>query len=165
MKIIESPNLLSTLKNKYLLLDTNVFIDAFSNPKEFGLFFNELKSNETSLVTVDLIKTEFLKGAFNKTKYTEKLEFIEEIIDTCLPMTQDILDYIYELILMYKEDGKGVSFPDFLLGATLMKYKSSLFIMTKDSSDFPLNIFELASYVNVIKRKSIHCYGIYSLKE
>lgn len=72
MRIIKDPELLSILTNKHLLLDTNVFIDAFSNPVEFGKFFNELTDNQITLATLEFVKVEFLKGSFTDAKYEEK---------------------------------------------------------------------------------------------
>ena len=43
IKIIPQPNFISVIKNKHLLLDTNVFIDAFLNPHPFFDFLSELK--------------------------------------------------------------------------------------------------------------------------
>lgn len=165
MKIIKAPDLLQITSKKHLLLDTNVFIDAFSNPIEFATFFNELRDNYTTLVTLDLIRVEFVKGAFDEVRIKEKEEFLDKIVATCLPSSKDISDNILKLLKRYKEDGKGVSIVDLLLGANLMKYSSDLFLLSRDASAFQGNIFELVSYVNLVKNKSLQCYGVYAFKK
>jgi len=65
MKIVTPPDFFQTFKDKHILLDTYVFIDAFLNPSEFGKLFIELRSNGTTLISLDLVKAEFLKGAIN----------------------------------------------------------------------------------------------------
>lgn len=82
-----------------------------------------------------------------------------------MPILPDLVENVYALIKRYKEDGKGVSFSDLLLGATLMKYKSNIFLMSKNASDFPDKIFRVASYINVFKNKSLQCYEVYQFKE
>jgi hypothetical protein len=47
MKVYYPENLFKTLKQKHLLLDTNVFIDSFNfdQPQDYSIFFNDLKDN------------------------------------------------------------------------------------------------------------------------
>lgn len=161
MKILIPTDLLSILKDAHLLLDTNVFIDTSLNSIEFGKFINQLKGNRTTLVTLDVVRFEFLKGAPNLQKYKEKEELLERIVDVYLPIQKDILDNVDKLLQLYKEDGKAISITDLLLGATLMDYKTSLFLLTKNTTDFPTNIFTLATYVNLLYRKGLQTYGVY----
>jgi len=72
MKIILPTDFLEIIKDKSLLLDTNFFIDAFLNPTEFGKFMNQLRENRIILLTLDVVRMEFLKGAPNDQKYKEK---------------------------------------------------------------------------------------------
>lgn len=81
MKIILPEEFFSILKDRHLLLDTNVFIDAFINPNEFGKFFNQLKAEGCTLVTIDGVISEFIKGAPTLQKLEKKREFVDEIIE------------------------------------------------------------------------------------
>lgn len=163
MRIITPPDFFQTFKDAHILLDTSVFIDAFLNPIEFGNFFNNLKTQGTTLVSLDAVKIEFLKGAPNAEKYKQKDEFFNQIIDAFLPITNDmILSSLYKLIQVYKENGKSLSVTDLFLGAILMQYKRSLFLLTKNTTDFPTNIFNLASYINISYTKGLHSYGVYN---
>jgi len=164
MKIIIPIDFFSNLKGVPLLLDTNVFIDAFLRPTEFGKFMNQLRENRITLVTLDAVRMEFLKGAPNEQKYKEKKAFFEQMVDVYLPVRKDILDNADKLLQLYKEDGKSLSITDLLLGATLMHYKTNLFLLTKNTTDFPTNIFTLVTYVNLLYRKGIHTYGVYQYK-
>lgn len=53
MEILYPPNLITFLKNKHLLLDSNIFIDAVNKPTIFTDFFNLLKSSDVALATID----------------------------------------------------------------------------------------------------------------
>lgn len=164
MKIITPPDFLRIFKQVHILLDTSVFIDAFLNPVEFGKFFNNLKMQDNTLVSLDVVKIEFLKGAPNSEKYKQKEEFFNQIIDACLPTTNEMFfNHLYNLIQAYKEDGKSLSVTDLFLGATLMQYKRNLFLLTKNTTDFPTNIFNLASYMNISYTKGLHSYGVYNV--
>lgn len=162
MKIITPPDFFQVFKDKHILLDTSVFIDAFLNPAQFGEFFNNLKTQGSTLVSLDVVKTEFLKGAPTVEKYSQKEDFFDQIIETCLPTTNETFSNLYKLIQMYKEDGKSLSVTDLFLGATLMQYKGSLSLLTKNTTDFPTNIFNLESYINISYTKGLHTYGVYN---
>ena len=162
MKIITPQDFFQTFKDKHILLDTSAFIDAFLNPVQFGDFFNKLKDHKTTLVSLDAVKIEFLKGAPNIEKYNQKEKFFDQIIEICLPTTNETYDNLYKLIQAYKEDGKSLSVTDLFLGATIMQYKESLLLLTKNTTDFPTSIFNLQSYINISYNKGLHVYGIYS---
>lgn len=162
MKIIIPPDFLQILEEKHLLLDTNVFIDAFLNPVEFAEFFNKLHDADVVLVSLDVVKAEFLKGAANQAKYEEKEKFFSEIVDALLPINNYIFESLYEIIKEYKETGKSLSITDLLLCAELEFYGKNLFLLTKNTTEFPTNIFKLESQFNISYTKGLHAYGVYS---
>lgn len=165
MPIIKSSELLSVIKDSHILLDTSVFIDAFNNPKDFAEFFNELKENGATLVTLKVVLIEFIRGALSADKFAEKQKYIEDIIDTYLPVSTDAVDKTVELAKLYGEDGKTPSVTDFLLGGTIMQYRrGSLLLMTSDAGDFPLNVFNLDAFISIVGRKTIKTCGFYSLQ-
>lgn len=164
MKISLPEEFLSAIKNKHVILDTNVFIDAFSHLKEFANFFNQLKSEEqqTTLVTTEHVLIEFLKGSSTETRLSEKKDFLEKAIDAYLPYTPDLLKYIFELLKIYKIDSKDISLTDLYLGGLLVKYRKNIFLLTKDLTDFPTYIFNRATYVTLLEAKTIRNYGVYN---
>src|SRR5438270_396868 len=135
MEIVLPQDFLPTTKDKFLLLDTCVFIDAFSHASEFGKFFNKIKENDTTLVTIDTVLVEFLKGSPTDTKFEEKKQFVENIVETCLT-TRDLQENVEKLIKEYKIESKDLSITDLHLGATLMKYRKNICLLTRDLSDF-----------------------------
>lgn len=162
MEIITPPEFSTTINNCYLLLDTNVFIDAYNNPIKFGAFFNDVKDHGVALVTIEPVILEFLKGAPNLNKYREKLNFLTELIDITIEIPPETYKNSHKLILSYNEEGRGVSITDFLLGGMIMNSHGKLLLMSKNTTDFPTNIFKLETFINLIRRKSIQSYGIYS---
>lgn len=148
MEIIYPTTLIPFLKNKHLLLDTNVFRDVASKPVAFDNFFNILKKKEVTLVTIDVVKYELLKGSANTAKYKEKEKLISDIIDAELPIMPQTYKFVYDLIRRYGIDGTALNMTDLFLGAMLMQYGKDLCLMTRDTTDFMQNIFDLPSVVN-----------------
>ncbi len=162
MKIVLPEDFFKILNNCHLLLDTSVFIDSSINPVEFGNFFNQLRANDITLVTIDPVIVEFLKGSPSPEKFDAKQSAVSEITGTNLPLTSDIFDSVKLLVILYKEEGKSLSLTDLLLGASLMQYEKGLYLLTKNVTDFPTNIFNLATHLNLLHRKAIQSYGVYN---
>lgn len=164
MKIYYPENFFEILREKHLLLDTNVFIDSFNfeRPLDYIKFFNDLKVNDTTLVTIDGVELEFLKGSKNEDVYNRKSEHLDDIIDAVLPTHKDDNEKIKELIKLSGSDGGGIQIVDYYLGANLLRYKRNLFLMTRNIKDFPQNIFFLESTVCFSASKTIFTYGIYT---
>jgi predicted nucleic acid-binding protein len=164
MGLIIPPDLISSLKHKHLLLDTNVFIDASKHPAEFADFFNTLKDSNITVVTIDCVKMEFLRGAPDENKYKEKESYFNSITTIILPTDPEVVKNSYELIKRYKEQGGTVAFTDFHLGANLMRYKSNIFLLSKNTTELPLTIFDLKFIINYPLNKGIFTYGVYQIK-
>jgi predicted nucleic acid-binding protein len=162
MNIELSPNFLQTIKGKWLLLDTCVFIDTSLNPSSFLSLFNDLKTNGVTLLTIKPVLMEFVEGAADPIRFKEKSQIIDNIIEAYLPITEEIFEESLNLIKDYGPDGKGLGVTDFLLGALLKKFKGNLFLFSKNTNDFLTNIFPVVSTANMIYRKGIHTYGVYS---
>jgi predicted nucleic acid-binding protein len=161
MEIKYPPTLIPFLKNKHLLLDTNIFRDAANKPSVFNNFFNELKKADVTIATIDPVKYEILKGSADSPKYQAKEELIGDIIDVTVPFMPKTFEFVYELIQKYGIDGTGPGITDLMLGATLMQYKKNICLMTRDTTDFMQNVFELPFIINATHTKGIFTYGIY----
>jgi len=164
MEIQYNQNLLASLKNKHLLLDTNVFRDFANKSSVFTLFFNNLKKADCTLATTDFIKYELLKGSATTNKYKEKEDLINQIVDVVIPITSQNFTLAYELIQQYGIEGTGVSVPDLFLGTLLKQYKTNIYLMSRDTTDFIQKIFTLSDIVNIPNAKGIYTYGIYQYK-
>lgn len=162
MEIVTSSGFYSVLKGRNLLLDTNAFIDTLIHPREFFEFFSQLRKNGVTLVTIDPVKLEFCKGAIDERKFDEKVKFITDLVDAILPVTKDVLDNAIALAKVYRGEGKGVSVTDFLLGGFAVKYSNRLFLLSKDTSAFPTNIFTLKTFVTLLLTRAIQPYGVYA---
>ncbi|KKR87340.1 hypothetical protein A2875_02835 [Candidatus Gottesmanbacteria bacterium RIFCSPHIGHO2_01_FULL_46_14] len=161
MEIVYPTQFISSLRGKHLLLDTNVFRDAVSRSTDFSRFFNNLKQNDITLVTVDFVRLELLKGSVNETKYKEKEKLIAEIVDATIPMTPNMIELMYSLIQIYGIDGTALTITDVLLGAMLMQYGDNIALLMRDTTDFIQRVFKLLFVVNAPFGKGIWTYGVY----
>lgn len=161
MEITLPQDFLLITKDKHILLDTCVFIDAISHPTKFVEFFNSLKDNNTTIVTLNEVLSEFLKGSQSEARFNEKKEYVDNIIEMYLPI-RDLQDNIEKLIKLYKIESKDLSITDLYLGAALVKYNENICLLTRDVSDFPTNIFKRITYMTTLERKSITTFGVYS---
>ncbi len=164
MGLIIPEELISSLKYKHLLLDTNIFIDSLLHPADFTDFFNVLKIGDVTLVTIDLVKIEFLKGAQDDDAYSEKEEIFNSITESILPTDDNVVIKAYELIKKYKLHGKSIAMADLFLGANLMRYATTACLLTRNTNDFPSNIFSLEYIINYPLSKGIFTYGVYKIK-
>lgn len=161
MEVVYQQTLIPFLKHKHLLLDTNVFLDTAFKPSIYKEFFNKLKTNDVTLVTMDLVKYELLKGASSEEKYKDKKTLIDEIVDATLPIDKHTFELAFGLIQEYGIDGTSLNTTDWLLGALLKQYGKNLCLMTRDTTDFISGIFRLPFVINVTRPKAISTYGIY----
>lgn len=171
MEIATPTNFFQILKGKHILLDTSVFIDALNNPTKFVEFFNTLREHKITITTIAPVLIEFLQGAPDKTKFNYKRNYVLEIVDTVLPLNLNVdikentLSLIEKITLLYREEGKSLSVTDLCLGQTLMQYPQRLFLVTKNTTEFPITLFNLVTYFNLIHRKGIHSYGVYEFPD
>jgi len=164
MKIITPSDFFEVIGNNHLLLDTCVFIDASLHPGEFTDLFSKMRSSGVTLVTLDSVKAEFFKGAPNRNKLKDKEKIVDDIIKTCLTVDDITYNNTFELIKRYLQDGASLSITDFLLGATLLKHPKNLMLLTKNTTEFPISIFDLKTYFNILYNKGLHTYGVYTRK-
>jgi hypothetical protein len=106
MEIITPPDFFLTLSDRYILLDTSFFIDSLLHPSQFVSFINQCKRDNITLLSLDTVKIEFLKGIPESKKYEERNTFFEKTVDSILPITPEIINNIYVLIRLYQEDGR-----------------------------------------------------------
>ncbi len=90
------------------------------------------------------------------------MEILKGIIDAYLSITKDTYENIYTLIQKFGIDGKGIDMTDLILGGVLMQYPDNLFLFTKNTRDFPTNIYKFISVFNLPQTKSIQTYGVYT---
>jgi len=136
------------LKFSNILLDTNFFIDVFGHENKYAPFFQEIKRTESTLVSIDFVRCEFIRS---------------KTIETLLPTDASIHALAQSTIEEYGVDSEGVDPVDLYLACFLKRYKS-LFLLTRNHQHFPQRIFTRNHIFNVELAKEIRTYALYQYK-
>lgn len=152
----------STVSDSFILLDACFFLDANSQPKRFRSFTSVLREQGNSLLALDLVRTEFVRTK-SKTDLEKKLTYFGEIVDTILPVDQEVQRIVIDLIEDYGRDLDGVSTVDLYLAASLKRYKG-LYLLTSNHRDFPTSIFFRSNIVHFELPKTVKVYAFYQYK-
>lgn len=157
------------LRQRHILLDTNILISSAKYKKYFASFFQELNLNEVQSVTDYGIKFEFLRSSNTKERREAKLKYLDLILGSNrleLFVNAEIFDLAIEIANIYSRKTKGAdkqfSFADCLIAAQMMKYQNSLYLATVDNNDFPSYLFDRKLIRTIDVGTNIFNIGIYS---
>lgn len=163
------------LKNKYLLLDTNLLINIAKKGAAFAPFLNDLEKLNVTSVIDRAIKFEFLRGCQNKEDLQGKEEYLDLLFGKKrfeLPDGLKIFELATEISNFYTWKNnkfvKQISPIDCLIAAQMVNYnnghkENNLFLATSDNYDFPL--FDRLTIFTVDAGDKIVNIGIYGFNE
>ncbi len=78
------------LINSSIVLDACFLIDSFSHPREFGLFLEQMRKSNNTLLGINFVKVEFVRTK-SKADFAKKMRWYEKS-----------LKLIFQWILMWK---------------------------------------------------------------
>lgn len=163
---------MESLKNKFLLLDTNVLIFALRSRDVSADFFKKLEILKVVPVVDQTICFEFLRGAYNKESRKDFEEFIKGLTQTdvrdALPIKKETLDTAALIANIYNRHKKnGVETGDCLIAAQLEKYSRSnighTYLATINPIDFPTILFDIVDICPAFSKENLGC-SIYILQ-
>ena len=134
-------------KNSWIVLDTNFLIDFYSKEDRFAIYFDKLRSKNNTIVTIDLVKTEFIRTK-NKDVLEKKVNFFNKVVEDLLPLDQETLKLIQPTMEKYGNDMDGMEIVDIYLACVIQRY-STVYLLTKNHSDFPCRLFDRTYIFNV----------------
>jgi hypothetical protein len=158
----ELEDFLTKLKQKHILVDTNFLIDASRNQECFSHIIDSFKKNNFTLVTIDGVHHEFIKGRGSLENYKLTTGYYQKIIDGEIPFDKSIKDNSNILTKILLKRSAQISYVDILLLATLMKYSSSMYLLSKDKSDIPVYLFPIEATIPIDSGETNYFYSIYS---
>jgi hypothetical protein len=161
------------LRNKHLLLDTNILINSAKYPLEFETFFEELSAFHIVPIIDEAIKLEFLRSANTQKKLLIKINYLTLLLGNDqkrldLPITIDTLvnarrfSNLSHYLNLKKQ---SISLGDSILSAQLKKYSGSLYLATMNHKDFPLRLFNRVLVKNIETSDELFTIGIYGFSE
>ncbi len=168
--IIHTPNLLKNLANKDVVVDTCAIIEASKNDAFLDLLY-ELKRQNCTLLSVFPVQNEFLAVASNQQEYNELKKFLEDLDITFLPRN---IEHKFEdkgksfSIALRRSKVRKPSYVDRLLLSIPYLYKhvaDSIYVMTSNHRDVPLEFFNLTDYVVWNKKDGFSEIGLYQFDQ
>ena len=78
MNLQHNPNLGGLLSNSYLIIDTSVLIDT-SKEDDFYQMVQDISAQGCTLISINAVKYEFLRGANNFDSYNEYEQYLEDL--------------------------------------------------------------------------------------
>lgn len=156
---------LKDLPKKHLLIDTNFLIDAAKYLTQFNELLKTFKDCGFTLVSIQSTLIEFAKGSKSIEDYSKKIQYYNSIIDTVLPLEKQIIDNVENITRVLLKKGGQLSYADCLLLGTTMKYKESLYLLTRDRSDVPISIFSVIASLLIETQDNNCIFSIYEYNE
>ncbi len=161
------------LKDKFILLDTNVLIHSSKNTEEYSSFYSALHSHNVKAVLEECVRFEFLRSVSDK-KERKEYELLLSLLTGSasdpwvLPVSSETFATAKDIANLYTRDNKPkIEFGDCMIAAQMHKYAGSgLYLATENHNDFPRILFELVCthVVDVSKRGELHTIGIYKFR-
>lgn len=145
------------LRNKFLLLDTNILINSSKFRDDFQPFYDEISRLKTQSVLDHTVKLEFFRGAKTKDQKNSFTSFIATLFGKDyheLKVDNQILETAVKLAMIYNKKNVKVELGDYLIGAQMQRFSGSqtLYLATNDHHDFPRFIFDRV-YIHTIDIK------------
>jgi len=106
----------------------------------------------------------FIRGSNTIEEYKKRQAFIEEIVETVLPIEPTLIKEVKNVMLTYRNFGRNTAITDFFLSGTLKRY-GKVFLMTGNNKDFPTVIFDREGIITNDISKEPKFYGIYKFSE
>lgn len=160
----------SILKDKYLLLDTNILINCSKFPPLFKGFLNKLIDNDITPVIDHTVRFEFLRKADSAYQRTVLEAFLNSLFPNVmeLPFNKEtVTDAIdFANIYAWKKE-KAISLADCFLASAMKKFNEKatnplLYLATENHKDFPEYVFKRIGIETVERtRTDIHNIGVY----
>ena len=160
--------LATTLKNKFLLLDTGVIIRGFEHFEEFEIFFNFLKQADCGLVYFPFIEFEFVRGAYDPHLRERKQEFLHALAMTKMPFRSETTLMPDTIKIANAYTARKLNSPaltDCCIAAYLKNFSKNLLFVTVNHKYFPTFLFDRIFIYPIDTQKDIFPLGFYQYSE
>lgn len=135
------------VKDRYVILDTDSVIAILEYGANIQLM-EEFISINVDLSTINLVGIE-LMNTNSEAKRTQRLSFMELLKVQDLPIYNDksVQENVGILQSYLQNEQKYPSPTDLLLAATLVRYNQNAYLLTGNTTDFPLPLFKRVAFL------------------
>ena len=163
-----APEVAELVTGKTVVLDTNAFVEGYSNPQEFSSLLGGLAGLDCALTTIEAIRIEFLSKNRSVDELTKKINFYNQALTYPeLPNATFAIE-LKEPSLLFAFGCQAHNFKavDFMLAAVLKKYAANTLLLTNDHHDFTPALFTLATLLPLLPEAGgVIPFGLYSFSE
>lgn len=166
-KIHYGQNLLSEAKNKFIFLDTNIYILGRRRGSKLGELLSDLQENGCTFLTIPPVVLEFCRGTATLEDYTARINYIDNL-STIYPIERHLQEQSEQAalstftLIISRLNIKNMSYTDFLLAYCLYKLPSA-HLMTENHKDFPSSLFNREHIITLDFGDEIQTPAIYTL--
>lgn len=159
-----SEKLRKNLKNKWVLLDTNILISSSQNPEAFSSIFTLFKEVNCRPVFCQLVRAEYLQSVWQKELIEEREQFLKDldIEDITLRPMDQLTDSV--MAFTRKLRARREPLPDLVdsyLIALAKKYSPNLLILTANHKDFAYSLERLYVHPIELSKQKVITVGLY----
>ncbi|MEI7579055.1 MAG: hypothetical protein WCJ58_03365 [bacterium] len=130
------------LKEKFILLDTNILISSSKHLKEFTDLFSFFSTNDCAVGTMDLLRFEYLRDAVTQENKTERELYLNRFSDFEINFASKYIKDCTQIGQIYsrynKTSHQKISFIDCAISSILKNFHARLYLLTINHDDFPL---------------------------
>lgn len=163
MKTTYHPELVSKLKDSYLILDANVFFHAINN-ESFYKLLKDLGKEGCVFLTIQPAIFEFTRGAKSVREVNYFLDFINNLkVVVARDIDKEASKEKAFTLILHKEC-KKLSYADSLLLLLLHKYahiEDKVFLMSSNSSDVPTTLFDRTDILALEYKEGVQVQALY----
>lgn len=117
---------------------------------------------DCAFMTIPSVVFEFTRKSNTVKGFSDRIQ-LSSLANT-YPIEKEINEFKEFLIILNFAQGKNASFTDALLCCCLYKFRNSkVFLMTSNSKDIPLSIFNAEASIILDTDESVTCHRIYSI--
>lgn len=146
----------------WILIDTNFLIDFYSKQTNYVKIIEEFRHANCTLISTDFVKTEFIRSK-TKEVLNAKTEFFDKLIESTLPIDQEVIKLIKPTLEKYGQDCDHLSLTDIYLAVFIQRY-SKVYLLTRNHADFPTRLFSRKYIFNIESEKDVKAYALYQYK-
>ncbi len=152
MSAYYNPQLTALIKDKQLVLDTNVLISCFTNEEYFKTFLNVFENNPFLIDSI--VKLEFMRNDYLSDDMKKKNIFLNFDRFYVITEHQDIfkktIENSYDISRIYSHKGNPrIPLGDILIISRLKQFADRQLFLTLDKSDFSTILFDRIGVVSI----------------
>lgn len=152
------------IKNKWILLDTNVLLKAARDPSKFTQLFSFIEKYNCKLAYNQMIRAEFLQSIWKPELITKAELFLEnlKIIDIPFNNFKELTDLAMEATRKLRKNKKNLpGLIDSYLISLIKFYNGNLLLLTSNHKDFAYSLNRFHIETIEFNEEEITNYGFY----